>query len=95
MSNPLDRLKAKVTGGGRQSEIAPLFELMREASLAELIVGVTYDVYDPDGELVFKVKKRALNPQQIQVLIKEMEDAWARDSKKYGKMMPKGKRGKR
>jgi hypothetical protein len=84
MSNPIQQLRDRIERGGKQSDIAPLFELMRETSCMELILGVDYEVRDASGKLMYTIKKKALNPFQLNVLCDELQDAWKRDDKKMG-----------
>lgn len=79
------RNKPKVTG------LTTIIDFIRELKCLDAITGRTFEVYDPNGKLVYTVKQKPLKISQLILLIKELEISVKREAHMQEQAMKKGK----
>ena len=87
----IDTLKKKIFNKEKKLSLSEtIVTLAREVHCLGDSVGQEYDVYDPNGKLVFKIKKKPLKSIQLNIIL----DALTKLKKKEADAIPKP-RGRR
>ena len=87
MVNPIDVLKSRITGED-SNQIEQIVNVARELHCVADIIGRTYEVYDANNKIVFRIKQKPMKITQLNALIKTLVVL----NKKDKKLLKKGKR---
>lgn len=100
--DPLNRLKDKILGGKskfKQTELTDLLSMVREFSCLGELLGRDFEVRNPKGELVYKIRQKPIAMIQMNKLMKEFEVLKRRDNQeeaaKWGSKKGMGRLNKR
>lgn len=71
--NQLNKLKDRVFGKKKNTTDATgLVDLIRELGCLPDVLGREFEVYNPNGELIYRIKQQTLSMKQIKVLMDEI-----------------------
>lgn len=88
-----DPMFKRITQGNKNSEIQGLIHLMKELPGIDAVLGTEYEIRDKNGDIIYTIKKRGLDYEQIKLLLEELpkyEKALEKNSNK-GKGLNKSK----
>jgi hypothetical protein len=69
----INKLNTKLFKKLESSELTPLIFLGKELGLFGDIIGREFEVYSPNNELLYTVKQKGLNLDQINTILEELE----------------------
>ena len=68
----LEQLKSKVFSKSQKGDaLTPFLDMAREFSCVESLLGKEFEVLDPDGNLVFRIRQKPIAFKQLNELMKQ------------------------
>jgi hypothetical protein len=86
--NDLQKIRNRITTGGFNKEVVMVANLLREFGVAGDFLGRDYEVYDPKGVLLCRIRQKALTIRDLNGLLEslhELQQYESEQSKKKGR----------
>ena len=91
MQSPINQLRDRVLGKKdkcKETELTSILFMVREFSCLGELIGRDFEVRNPKGELVYKIRQKPMAIKQLKTLLKELGPLKQLDNeieqKKYG-----------
>lgn len=89
----IDKLRNKVFGKEKKTSLSEtLVSLARETSGLGDLLGKEYEVYDPNGKLVFRIKQKPLKTVQLNIVLGALNKLQEKEKQELDKSTRKGRR---
>lgn len=92
-SEQISKLKDRIFRGEKQlSSVEAIMDFIRETGALSDILGRDFEVYNPSGELIYRIRQKPITIPKLNILLKALEALRERERKEVEKSKHRGKR---